>query len=66
MKRPDGVLANRVLKSANLSEENEKLAQATITTLTYESMTEELKKIFGDMSKRLSQQVKFEGRTNIS
>ena len=39
MELPDGVLAYRVLKSANLFEENEKLAQATITTLTYESMT---------------------------
>ena len=33
MELPDGVLAYRVLKSANLSEENEKLARATITTL---------------------------------
>ena len=57
LKLPDGVLAYRVLKSANLSEENEKLAGATITTLTYKSMTEQLKKIFGDMSKSLSQQV---------
>ena len=30
MELPDGVLAYRVLKSANLSEESEKLAQATI------------------------------------
>ena len=30
----DGVLAYCVLKSANLSEENEKLARATITTFT--------------------------------
>ena len=59
LKLPDGVLAYRVLKSANLSEENEKLAGATITTLTYKSMTEQLKKIFDDMSKSLSQQVHF-------
>ena len=57
MELPDGVLAYRVLKSANLSEENEKLARATITTLTYKSMTEQLKKIFTDISKSLSQQV---------
>ena len=57
MKLSDGVIAYHVLKSANLSEENEKLARATITTLTYKSMTEQLKKIFGDMSKSLSQQV---------
>ena len=35
MELPDGVLAYHVLKSANLSEENEKLARATITTLTH-------------------------------
>ena len=46
-----------VLKIANLSEENEKLARATITTLTHKSMTEQLKKTFGDMSTSLSQQV---------
>ena len=57
MELPDGVLGYRVLKSANLSEKNEKLARSTITTLTYKSMTEKLKKIFGDMSKSLSQQV---------
>ena len=51
MELPDGVLAYHVLNSANLSEENKKLAQATITTLTYKSMTQQLKKIFGDMSK---------------
>ena len=57
MELSDGVLAYRVLKSANLSEENEKLASATITAITYKSMTEQLKKIFSDMSKSLSQQV---------
>ena len=57
MELPDGVLAYRVLKSAGLSEENEKLARETITTLTYKSMTEQLKKIFGDMLKSFSQQV---------
>ena len=56
MELPDGVLAYHVLKSANLSEENEKLAGASITTLTYKSMTEQLGKIFDDMSKSLSQQ----------
>ena len=37
---PDGVLAYRVLKSANLSTENEKLARATIKELTYKYMCE--------------------------
>ena len=35
MELPDRVLAYRVLKSANLSTENEKLARATIKELTY-------------------------------
>ena len=56
----NGVLAYHVLKSANLSEENEKFARATITALTYKSMTEQLKKIIGDMSKSLSKQVNLE------
>ena len=57
MELPDGVPVCHVLTSANLSEENEKLAQATITTLIYKSMTKQLKKIFGDMSKSLLQQL---------
>ena len=56
MELPDEVLAYSVLKSTNLSEENEKFPRATITTLTHKSMTEQLKKIIGDMSKSLSQQ----------
>ena len=55
MELPDGVPAYHVLKNANLSKENEKLARASVTTLTYKSMTEQLGKIF-DMSKSLSQQ----------
>ena len=57
MELPDGVLTYRVLKSANLSEENEKLAWATVTTFTYKSMTDQLKKILGDMSKSHSKQL---------
>ena len=46
----DGVLAYRVLKSANLSTENEKFARATIKELTYKNMCEQLRKIFVDIS----------------
>ena len=42
------ILAYRLLKSANLNEQQEQLAKATISTLTYESMKTQLKKIFGD------------------
>lgn len=44
----DGVLAYRVLSSANLSKDQEQLARATICDLKYEDMVRQLKKIFGD------------------
>ena len=44
-----GVLAYRVLKSENLSTENEKLARATIKELTYKNMCEQLRKLFVDI-----------------
>ena len=44
------ILAYRLLKSANLSDAHEQLAKATITSLTYDSMKNQLKKIFGDSS----------------
>ena len=47
---PDGVLAYRLLKSANLSSEHEKLARATLADLTYDKMKAQLKKIFSDNS----------------
>ena len=50
MELPNGVLEYRVLKSANLSRENEKLARATIKELTYKNMCEQLRKIFVDIS----------------
>ena len=49
MKLPNGVLVYHVLKSTDISEENKKLAWATITALIYKS--EQLKKLFGDMSR---------------
>ena len=50
MELPDGVLAYMVLKSANISQEHEQLARATITEFSYSNMTEQLKKIFGDVA----------------
>ena len=58
---PDGVLAYRLLKSANLSPEHEQLARATLTSLTLDKMKEHLKKIFSDVSSApLSTSVKVE------
>ena len=47
---PDGVLAYRLLKSANLSSEHEQLAKATLPSLTYDNMKKQLKKIFNKVS----------------
>ena len=48
MELPQGVLAYRVLKSANLTTEQEQLAKATAKDVTYKSMCDKLKSIFGD------------------
>ena len=45
------VLAYRVLKSANLSEQHEQLARATISVLNYDNMKAQLRKIFVDSHK---------------
>ncbi|XP_057296098.1 uncharacterized protein LOC130625028 [Hydractinia symbiolongicarpus] len=45
---PDGVLAYRVLQSANLTPEQQQLARATLNELRYDAMIRQLKKIFGD------------------
>ena len=45
---PDGVLAYRVLNSANLNQEEMKLRGATITELKYNTMVKQLIKIYGD------------------
>ena len=42
----DSILAYRLFKAANLSEEKENLVRATITEVTYDNMSEQLKKIF--------------------
>ena len=45
MTLPEGVLAYRVLKSANLTTEQEQLARATVTDITYKAMCDKLKSI---------------------
>ena len=48
---PDGVLAYKVLKAANINYESEKLCKATIVgNWTYKSMKDQLKKIFVDIT----------------
>ena len=44
----DDILAYRLLKNANLTEQNEQLAKATIEKLEYEKVKAKLKSIFGD------------------
>ena len=46
------IMAYRLLKSANLSENHEQLAKATIPQLSYDAMKTQLKKIFGDASEK--------------
>ena len=43
---PTGVLAYKVLNNANISSEKEHLIRTTIVTLTFESMTKQLKAIY--------------------
>ena len=45
---PDGVLAYRVLNSANLSNEQMTLCRATMTDLKYDDMVKQLKRLFAD------------------
>ena len=48
---PDGVLAYRLMKAANVSHEHEKLCKATIETgkWTYEAVCDQLRKIFSEV-----------------
>ena len=48
MSLPEPVKAYFVLKAANMSEDNEKLARTVCGDLTYDNMKEKVKKIFGD------------------
>ena len=49
---PDGVLAYRLMKAANMSKEHEQLLRATVETgkWSYESVKQQLGKIFNDIS----------------
>ena len=58
MKLPEGVLAYRVLKSANLTEEQEQLAKATVDAITYKAMCDKLRSIFGDSKNKTTTQSK--------
>ena len=46
----DDLLAYRIIKSANLNEQDEKVVKATISALTYDVVKEKLKSIFNDAS----------------
>ena len=46
----DDILAYPLLKSANLSEQHEQLAKATISDLKFDIMKDQLKKVSGDLS----------------
>ena len=52
---PEGVLAFLLLKAANISTENEKLARATCASMTYDNMKACITKIFGDPSSENSE-----------
>ena len=51
---PDGILAYKFLNNANITDSHEKLIRATMTALSYNSMKEQLRKIFGDVSISIS------------
>ena len=50
MELPTGVLAYRMLKSANISEEKQQLVRVTLVALTYEDMKKKLKAIHNSVS----------------
>ena len=50
MDLPTGVLAYRMLKSANISEEKQQLVKVTLVALTYKDMKKKLKAIHNSVS----------------
>ena len=54
MELPTGVLAYRLLKSAEISEDKQQLARATITSFSYDCMKRQLKTIYDDLSQESS------------
>ena len=58
---PDDIIAFRLLKNANLSEQDHRLAKATVGSLEYEKVKEKLNSIFGETeSETPCSSVKFE------
>ena len=58
-----GILAYRLLKSTNLSEEQEQLVKATINMYTFETMQEQPKRIYGD--KKMSNKTSFKSDIKV-
>ena len=54
------VMAFRLLKSANLSTTQENLVRATINTINYKNMVEQLKKVVGHLNSETSCDIKQE------
>ena len=54
MELPDGVLAYRFLNSANISSHHKQLVRGTLPELSYQSMKDQLKKIFSDPTNLVS------------
>eukprot|EP00111_Clytia_hemisphaerica_P016506 TCONS_00048945-protein len=74
---PDGILVYKFLNNANISDSHEKLIRATMTELSYNSMKDQLCKVFGDLSLSVSSNkskdvgavnnpVKFESRNEMT
>ena len=59
----EDILSYRLLNSANLSEEQEQLVKATIDKYTFETMQEQLKKIYED--KKMSNETSFKGEIKV-
>ena len=54
MELPTGVLAYRLLKSADISEDKQQLARATLSEFSYECMKRQLKAIYDNLSQEIS------------
>ena len=63
------ILSYRILKSANLEDNQEQLIRATVKDLTYDAMQLQLKKIFSDKDSELAKasgvNVKMESDTSM-
>ena len=59
----EDILAYRLLKSANLSEEQEQLVKATIDKYTFEATKEQLNRIYED--KKMSYETSFKSDIKV-